>query len=31
MIFVRVVAHINHTWRLFIFQRAFSLITGMLT
>jgi hypothetical protein len=27
---VRLVAHINHNWRLLNYQRAFSLITGML-
>jgi hypothetical protein len=31
MVFVRQLAHINHNWRLFIFQRAFSFITGMLS
>jgi hypothetical protein len=30
MIFVRLVAHINHNWGLFVFQRPFSFITGML-
>jgi hypothetical protein len=30
MIFVRMQAHINHNWGLFIFQRTPSLITGML-
>jgi len=30
MIFVRLVAHINHNWGLFIFQRPFLFITGML-
>jgi uncharacterized protein len=30
MVFVRLVAHINHNWRLLNYQRAFSLITGML-
>ncbi|MGM0689046.1 MAG: hypothetical protein ACQESO_05625, partial [Bacillota bacterium] len=30
MIFVRMQAHINHNWGLFIFQRPFSFITGML-
>jgi len=30
MIFVRLVAHINHNWRLLFFQRSFSRITGML-
>jgi hypothetical protein len=27
---VRMQAHINHNWGLFIFQRTPSLITGML-
>jgi len=30
MIFVRLLAHINHNWGLLVFQRPFSFITGML-
>jgi hypothetical protein len=30
MVFVRLLAHINHNWGLLIFQRPFSFFTGML-